>query len=143
MNAPARVRRDTGGRYLGDLPRPAARRKRTEEAIQKQIAAWCGFCLTRATLFASIPNDSQRPPSQAATLKAMGLRPGAADLLIVHEGKAYFAEVKAPDGALSDAQRLFEADAAKAGAPYAVVRSLDEFRAALARWGVPNREARP
>jgi len=137
-----RIPRDKAGRFIGGTPRLAARRKREEEGIQRQIIAWCGFCLRRDVLIFSVPNESKRPPSQAATLKAMGLRPGAADLVMVHDGRCYFIECKANDGDQSKAQQAFEHDARLAGSSYRIVRSLAQFIEALGDWGIPSREVR-
>lgn len=141
MNAPARIRRGEGGRFLGDLSKLEARRRREEDALQKQIVTWCRFCLARNVLFFSVPNE-RRPDDMLGRMVAMGLRPGAADLVLIHEGRAFFPELKAKDGYQSDTQEVFERDARLAGAAYRIVRSLDEFREAMRDWGIPHREVR-
>ena len=52
---------------------------------------------------------------------------GMSDLLIVVEGLAIFAEIKRPTGKQSDNQRLFQAEAERAGARYVIIRSLDDL----------------
>ena len=76
-------------------------------------------------------------------LRGMGLKAGVPDVLIVHEGRAHWVELKAPRGVLSEAQRSTLALIAAAGCPWVVCRSLDELRGALHGWGIPTREAPP
>jgi predicted RecB family endonuclease len=70
-------------------------------------------------------------------LKALGLLPGAADLVVVHEGRAYFLEVKrGPREKQTVNQELFEARAVECGAKYVVVRLASEVKDALTGWGI-------
>jgi hypothetical protein len=66
---------------------------------------------------------------------------GVPDLVLTHAGRAFFFEVKSPTGRLRPAQKLFLERATASGAKCAVVRSIDDVRAALQAWGVPTREA--
>jgi hypothetical protein len=68
-------------------------------------------------------------------LKLMGMLPGAADLLIVVDGKAHFLELKSPDGVQSASQRDFQARCVMLNIPYACVNSLTEALSTLAKWG--------
>ena len=92
-------------------------------------------------LFFAVPNEGRRSWTAAARHKLLGMVAGVPDLVLVHDGHALFFEVKAPDGRLRPAQKLFLETAAKAGAKTAVVRSIDDVRAALKAWGIPTREA--
>jgi hypothetical protein len=53
---------------------------------------------------------------------------GLADILVVHVRRSYFLEVKRPKTYQSPEQRDFQANAEKASAHYAVVRSIDDVR---------------
>jgi hypothetical protein len=55
--------------------------------------------------------------------------PGSPDLIVVHVGRPYFLEVKRPGTYQSPDQKTFQAAAEKAGALYAVVRSIDDVTA--------------
>jgi len=89
----------------------------------------------------AVPNGEHRSPRTGARLKAQGVLPGVADLVIISEGgQAYHLELKRADGRLSPDQRAFEATCAALGAPYAVARTPDEARAILAGWGVLRAE---
>lgn len=85
-------------------------------------------------------NGGSRDVREAAKLKAMGVRPGVADLALVgDEGRLHFIEFKALKGRQSPAQKQFQDDCAKRNIPYAIVRSLNEFEATLRRWGIQFR----
>jgi len=66
----------------------------------------------------------------------MGLLPGAADLVLVHKGNAYFLEVKTPRGRPTDNQKAFAQAAFECGSRYVVVRSAREVARALKGWGI-------
>ena len=94
-------------------------------------------------LFFAVPNEGRRSYTAAARHKLLGMVAGVPDLVLVHEGRALFFEVKAPDGRLRPAQKLFLERAHAAGAKAAVVRSIDDVRAALQAWGVPTKDVTP
>ncbi len=54
---------------------------------------------------------------------------GVADIIVVHVGRPYFLEVKRQGTYQSPDQKTFQATAEKAGARYAVVRSIDDVMA--------------
>lgn len=95
---------------------------------------------TRAILV-TIPNGEGRSKATAGILKAMGVRAGASDtILILPQGRTVWLEFKRPDdpsgkGRQSLSQKLFEADLKALGHEYAVVASTDEFIALLKRVG--------
>ena len=80
-------------------------RQNTAPTIQKQGDQWA---------FRRMPKYSMR---------------GVADIILVHTGRPYFLEVKRPNTAQSPDQRAFQEQAEKAGALYAVVRSIDDVQA--------------
>lgn len=142
MTFPARIHRDEGGRFTGALPKPEARRRHAEAGIQCAFVQWARFCLADGVMLFSVPND--RPggasASHLANLIAMGMRPGAADMVLIWRGRAHFIEMKAPTGRQTAEQVQFAADAERAGAVYGVARSQAEAVALLDGWGVPHKE---
>jgi hypothetical protein len=54
---------------------------------------------------------------------------GSPDIILVHTGRPYFLEVKRPKTKQSPDQVSFQKEAKKAGALYAVVRSIDDVQA--------------
>lgn len=74
-----------------------------------------------------------------AKLKWTGLLPGAADLLVLWNGRAIYLEVKVAKGVQQASQKTFEDLVAAAGAHYAVVRSIDDVAEFMAFCGVQMR----
>jgi hypothetical protein len=76
----------------------------------------------------AIANGGYRDIRTAKKLKATGLRPGAADLMLLRksDAKSFFMEVKTASGSLSKNQRDFRDFCKEAGFPWALVRSRDE-----------------
>ena len=71
----------------------------------------------------------------------MGAFPGASDLAILHDGKAYFVEVKVTNGNViggqSYAQKQFETViTTRAKCQYAIIRSVIELQRQLMKWGI-------
>jgi hypothetical protein len=110
-----------------------------ESDIQIQIADWLRlYESARDFIFMSCPNEGKDRGNVARLMKLlrMGLRPGASDIIIFWQGRAYCLEIKTEDGVQSDDQKAFEADCARVGVPYAVARSFDEAREILRIWQI-------
>ncbi len=121
----------------------------SEADIQISICDYLSLmAVCHSFTFFSIPNEGLmkaasigKIPSKSiyiliSIFKKMGLLPGAADLEIIHKGRAYFLEVKKPGGQLSDAQKLFRQRALDCGADYVMVKSVDDVISALMTWGI-------
>lgn len=76
---------------------------------------------------------------RGAMLKAMGLKPGFPDALIIWRGRAFMIELKLPTGRVSKAQIETHIALGRAGAEVAVCRSLKEIQATLFGWQIPLR----
>lgn len=85
--------------------------------------------------------DRVRNARVQARSKRLGMMPGWPDLVVLtpSDGVIFF-EVKAPGGSLSPDQRAMRETIERLGYPYAVVRSVEDVRAALAGWGVTTLE---
>jgi hypothetical protein len=111
---------------------------RPEEDLQKTIVRFLGTALPPDSFMFAVPNQrGTRKKFEMGILKALGVRAGTPDLVILHRGRFFGLEVKAPQGGrLSDNQ----ADAAdaivNAGGFYSVVRSVEEVERCLRGWGV-------
>lgn len=115
----------------------------SESQIQIQVADWLRLYEARyGFIFFSIPNealgkaDSKAGIGRMTRLKKMGLRPGAADIVIVKGGRAYFLEIKAAKGEQSASQILFEFGVYSAGAKYAVAHSFEEAKKIVEGWAI-------
>lgn len=110
----------------------------TESKMQQSCVTWyrLQYRKLRLLLFA-IPNGSKLAGNQTQRaiqgnrLKAEGLVPGVADLLLAVPSGDYaglFMEAKTEKGRQTDGQKEFEAAVLEAGYGYVIFRSLDEFK---------------
>lgn len=76
---------------------------------------------------------------RGAMLKRAGLRPGMPDIVIFHNERTFFIELKTDKGRLSPIQSECHADLWAAGFPVAVARSVDDVARLLASWRIPTR----
>ena len=75
-----------------------------------------------------------------AKRKAMGQVAGYPDIIVHYRGWTMGFEVKAEGGRMEPSQTAMQAQFSEQGIPYAVVRSIEDVREALADWQVPNTE---
>jgi hypothetical protein len=117
----------------------------TEDQIQASIVDYLRTCGPIGSLVHSIPNgavlagNTAQRGRQMAKLKWTGLLPGAADLLMLWNGRAIYLEVKKPKQYQTDTQKTFQDDVAVCGGHYAVVRSIDDVQQFMDALGVPMR----
>jgi hypothetical protein len=98
-----------------------------ESKIQYKICQWLQ---EKGYYFFAVPNEANgRSAVQQMQQVSMGLRAGAADLVIVLPGSVLFVEVKAEKGTQSDKQKKFQERVESLGHRYVVVRSVDEVEA--------------
>jgi hypothetical protein len=113
----------------------------TEAAIQRSILDYLAVAVPRSLVFA-IPNAARRTSGGHASNFVPGLKRGVFDLCFVAPGGfVAFLEVKGPKGRLSEHQQEIRGKFVSLGTPHAVVRSLDDVRAALAHWNISTRES--
>jgi elongation factor P hydroxylase len=111
--------------------------KHPEHDIQSAaIAQYRMRGASNAVLWA-IPNGGARDQVTGALMKKEGVEPGAPDLFAGAGGNAFFVEVKADKGKLSDAQKsMHRRIEAYAGLEVVVTYGLDQLIAILERKGV-------
>ena len=103
-----------------------------EHRIQCACVRWFNvqYPKLHGRLFA-VPNGGRRDATTAAKLKAEGVVPGVADLVLLISNRDYGAlliEMKTPKGRQSDSQKKWEKTVcANAEYKYVVCRSLDDF----------------
>lgn len=103
-----------------------------EHRIQCACVRWFNVQYPKlyGRLFA-VPNGGRRDATTAAKLKAEGVVPGVADLVLLMSNRDYGAlliEMKTPKGRQSDSQKKWEKTVcADAEYKYVVCRSLDDF----------------
>lgn len=126
------------------------KRRYVEDNLQVDLVRYLRAILPDCAVHHS-PNGAHMHPRQCAKMKYHGMVPGWPDIEIVApHGRVYFMEVKRPKGPkgsgdyggrLSEDQDGVRFHFVRYGVPYAVVRSLDDAKAALAQWRVDTREA--
>lgn len=115
---------------------------KAEAKIQQEIVMYYRntYCLKHhepRCMILSIPNEGRGAASMQ--LLATGLYPGAADLMVIHQGKPmqwaepdiFFVECKADGGVQSDKQKTFQEHCEAMGIGYFIVRSLEDFKAVI------------
>lgn len=124
--------------YKADGDHSAPRQDR-EGPIHKGIIRFLDLALPSDAIYHHSPNelDMSGPEAarQIAKARKLGTKPGWPDIEIIWQGRIYFFEVKA-ETEQSKAQKSVELDLARAGASYAVVRSVTEAEAILKSWGL-------
>jgi hypothetical protein len=113
----------------------------SESAIQRQVRSYLAALAIDAI---HVPNgsvlagDAKARAIQSNALKKAGVLPGFPDLICFDRRarRVCFFEVKAKRGRVQPSQEAFAKQFVPVwGWPYAVIRSVDDARAALAEWG--------
>ncbi|WP_412506172.1 VRR-NUC domain-containing protein [Roseovarius sp. SYSU LYC5161] len=121
----------------GDTRAPKSDR---EGPVHRAILQYLRHALPADALVHHSPNELDMAGSEAARqiakARKMGTRAGWPDLEIIWCGRAYMLEVKAPRGRQSPDQRAVANDLERAGAEYAVVRSIEEVQHVISKWGM-------
>ena len=94
------------------------------------------------TWFTSIEHGVKLPPATARRLNRIQVKAGIPDILIVHDGRCHWIELKAGRNGLQGAQIVVGAALGLAGCHPRVCRSIDDVGASLRLWGIPTREAK-
>jgi hypothetical protein len=120
------------------------KRAHPEDSIQKAV---CDHLRARAApgvLWFHVPNGAKLGGArnakgiaiQGARLKGLGVRPGVSDLILVHRGRAFALELKAPSGRATEQQMQFVSDFNAAGGFGTIASGLDEALRILEVWGL-------
>lgn len=113
-----------------------SRRKNPEAQIQRAVVQHLHARGMPGLVFFHVPNGGRRSPIEASIFKGMGVRAGVSDLIMVHAGKIFALELKAPGGRATEAQMAFQSDIDRAGAFTAMPEGLDAALATLEAWGL-------
>ena len=117
--------------------KPRKRRADPEAQLQRAVIAHLALRGIAGLIYHSIPNEAKRTPATAAKLKAQGMLPGVADLIIIAPGgRAHYLELKAPKGKMSDAQMDFVTICRANGTRCDAAWNIDTALAILDGWGL-------
>lgn len=117
--------------------------KRPEQALQIAVAQYLGHALKPPTIWTAFPAGGGGR-IRGAFLKAMGLKAGWPDILVIdpaatsyHRSLVVGIELKAEKGRMSNSQEAVRASFVAAGAHWYLARSLDEVEGFLRGVGIP------
>lgn len=119
-------------------PSPARRSLASEHQIQSAIVAYLDAVLPPGVRVVGVSNNP-RSRVMGGREKARGMRRGFPDLMLTGRYHALL-EVKRKGGTLRREQTEWRDWAVDNGVAYAVVRSIEDVRAALASWRIVTRE---
>lgn len=118
-------------------------RKNPEALIQRAVVQHLKARGVPGLVYFHVPNGGRRGKIEAAIFKTMGVRAGVSDLILVHAGKIFALELKAPGGRASEAQMQFLSEIDAAGAFTAMPEGLNAALATLEAWGLLKLSGRP
>jgi hypothetical protein len=112
------------------------RRHQSEAALQRAVCQHLEARAVRGLVWWHCPNGGVRSPIEAAILKGLGVRAGAADLMFLNDGVFYALELKAPKKKPTEEQEEFLHAVYQASGRAAWTDNLDDAIAKLERWGL-------
>jgi hypothetical protein len=142
------------GRTIGQVSRSMPQRTVAgydyEDDLAVESAAYLDHVLPDDAVWWHTPNqgrgdgrtaaDARGAAIMAGKLKAMGLKAGIPDVVIVWRGGVYTTDAKSRTGSLNDAQKAMAGRLARAGAHVQpTYRTLEELESHLIGWGIPLR----
>lgn len=112
---------------------------RPEEALHRAVALYLDLALGDGATWFHPANGGGRSRAEAGVLKALGVKSGVPDVMIVCAGRVFGIELKTNKGRLSPAQTERHAILRDAGCPVEIARSVDDVDACLRAWNIPTR----
>lgn len=115
----------------GEKPRTSSRDAPAENPLQIAVAKFLDLALPAPLRWLHIPNGELRARAAAGKLKAMGVKPGAADVLILGFHPFIWIELKSASGRLTQEQKDWRDWCRSIGAPWFLCRSIEDVVDAL------------
>jgi hypothetical protein len=109
-------------------------RANPESEIQRAVVQHLRARGVPGMVFFHVPNGGRRDKIEGAIFKAMGVRAGVSDLILVHDSKIF--ALKAEGGRPSTEQMTFLTEIDRAGAYTAIAPGLDRALHTLEMWGL-------
>ena len=115
------------------------RRNRPEEALQRSVAQYLDLALPEDAVWFHPPNGGARSKAEAGIFKAMGVKAGVPDIIIIWRARVFAIELKGERGKLSSAQKEMQFRFRMADARVSTARTIEEVEWILREWCVPLR----
>jgi hypothetical protein len=112
------------------------RREQPERQVQRAVLDRLAWCAPAGVTWFHIPNGGYRKPVEAAIMSGLGVVAGMPDLCILHNGRAFFLELKADGGRLSPIQKECHERLRQAGAVVMTADGIDAAVSALQNIGI-------
>jgi hypothetical protein len=106
-----------------------------EAELHGAVVAFLRYALPRGAMVHHSPNEGKRGVQAQRDLKRHGVRTGWPDLEIIHQGRAYFIELKAPQRDTTPEQKEVHRQLRAAGCHVGVCRSVIDVELTLQGWG--------
>jgi hypothetical protein len=113
-----------------------SRRQRPEQAIQRAVFEHLRMRAAPGVFAFHPANGCYRKPVEAAIMKGLGVVAGVPDVIVIHEGRVYGLELKAPGGRATPKQLAAIAAMETAGAYTCIAENLDRALEVLERWRI-------
>lgn len=97
---------------------------RPEDDLQRAVLQYLALAVSKHYIVIAVPNGGKRSMLEAKIMKGLGVRAGAADILISGCGFSGWLELKAPNGRLSPAQKEFRDECLEKRIPWMEVRDV-------------------
>jgi hypothetical protein len=111
-----------------------SRRHHAEDGVQRVVCQHLQIRGANKLVWWHTPNGGKRNRIEAAVMKGLGVRAGVADLIAVHDGRAFALELKADGGRPTEAQLQFIDEFRAAGGNAVVAEGLDQALRTLEAW---------
>ena len=108
----------------------------SESKIQRAIAAYLDVALPAGSFWTAINPIPGKSIVAAVTSKAMGMKAGVPDILILHNGETLWIEIKREGGYLSKVQKAVHVNIEMAGGNVYTARSIDDIQEILQQWEI-------
>lgn len=108
-----------------------------EDDLQIATADFLDLALPDNARWFHVPNGGKRGKAEAGRFKAMGVKPGVGDVIVLFGPIYIMVEMKTATGSLSPEQREWRAFCRSVGAPWKLCRSVLEVEDFLRSCGLP------
>ncbi len=106
----------------------------TEAALHRAVADYLAVAIQAPAFWTTFPAGGGGK-ARGGQLRSRGLKAGVPDVLLIHDGKAHWIELKTDKGRVSPVQAETGALLMAANSPVMVCRSLDQVQSILQHWG--------